>query len=194
MARRWSFYADPLAARRCRRRYRIQWKRRLRSAIPPSTVQPLRDSSSINYGRARVRSVLTGQRGRIAAEVPVLPEVAEQLRSAVGVVRQQGAAKAYRFMYGPGRIRYLGGAFFTKWLYFASAVNGADSRDAAPILDKQVVDWLNENAEQQLRPDRTASYQAYLDLLGVWGSDHHRTRVQVEQAIFELSRPRPSAE
>ena len=43
-----------------------------------------------------------------------------------------------------GRIKYLAGVFFTKWLCFASALAGADDPNAAPILDQQVHDWLKK--------------------------------------------------
>lgn len=91
-------------------------------------------------------------------------------------------------MYGDGRLKYLGGAFFTKWLYFVSAVDGVDAANAAPILDKRVTDWLRETAGIGIHPNRTKSYVRYLDLLEDWGGQFDRTRVQVEQAIFELTR------
>ena len=43
-------------------------------------------------------------------------------------------------MCNAGRIKHLASAFFTKWLYFSSAVSDSDDPNAAPILDKQVHD------------------------------------------------------
>ncbi|SEE87016.1 hypothetical protein [Jiangella alba] len=141
------------------------------------------------YGPSRVRWMLTGSKGAASYRAAVLrDEVTAKLRGAVDVVREDGAASAYAYMYGKGRVAYLGGAFFTKWLYFASAVDGVDAANAAPILDQRVVAWLTSAAGTHLRPDRTASYRTYLDLLDAWGGPFGRTRVQVEQAIFELTR------
>ena len=93
------------------------------------------------YGPTRVRWVLTGVRGRATLHAPVLATVSERLSAAVERVRTGGPIDAFRLMNNEGHIKYLGGAFFTKWLYFASAVNGADDPAAAPILDKHVRDW-----------------------------------------------------
>nr|WP_311212273.1 MULTISPECIES: hypothetical protein [unclassified Arthrobacter] len=90
-------------------------------------------------------------------------------------------------MSNEGRIKYLGAAFFTKWLYFASAVQASDDATAAPILDKQLADWLFAHASISLQLGRTSSYDQYVGLLTEWGSRHNRSAVQVEKAIFGLA-------
>lgn len=138
------------------------------------------------YGPTRVRWALTGMRGRAAISAPVLPTVSDRLAEAVDIVRSQGPVGGFRFMNNSGRIKYLGPAFFTKWLYFASAVADVNSPEAAPILDKQVTDWIHEHTGIFLKINKTSTYQSYLDLLEGWGRPYNRTPVQVEKAIFGL--------
>lgn len=90
-------------------------------------------------------------------------------------------------MNNAGRIKHLGSAFFTKWLYFGSALTSPDDPNAAPILDKQVQDWLKQHAGVTLDIRRTEAYQRYVDALTAWGEHHGRTPVQVEKAIFGLA-------
>lgn len=138
------------------------------------------------YGPTRVRWVLTGVKTG-AAEAPVRGDVEELLRTAAETVRAQGPVEGFRYMNNDGRIKYLAGAFFTKWLYFASATTGADDSNAAPILDKQVHDWLQREASISVNIHRTQDYQRYLETLKAWGNAYSRTPVQVEKAIFGLA-------
>lgn len=138
------------------------------------------------YGPTRVRWILSGVKSG-AHDAPVRGDVAVLLRTAADTVRVQGPVEGFRYMNNAGRIKYLAGAFFTKWLYFASALTNADDRCAAPILDKQVHDWLEREAFISLNIHRTPDYERYLDTLKDWGADYDRTPVQVEKAIFGLA-------
>ncbi|MBN7314147.1 8-oxoguanine DNA glycosylase OGG fold protein [Mycobacteroides abscessus] len=138
------------------------------------------------YGPTRVCWVLTGTRGGDAVDTPVLSTVGDRLAEAVDVVRNQGPVAGFRYMNNSGRIKYLGPAFFSKWLYFASAVTGVNGPEAAPILDKQVIDWVREHTGISLNINKTGSYENYLNLLKDWGGQYNHTPVQVEKAIFEL--------
>jgi hypothetical protein len=89
-------------------------------------------------------------------------------------------------MNNEGAIKHFGRSYFTKWLYFASALDGPDDAAAAPILDEKITGWLVKQAELSLDKS-TASYVQYLELLACWGAPHGRTRVQVEKAIFKLA-------
>ncbi|HEX7351641.1 hypothetical protein [Brachybacterium sp.] len=91
-------------------------------------------------------------------------------------------------------MKHLGGAFFTKWLAFASMTGAVDGSEVAPILDKRVITWLREHTtpSEGLSTSRTPSYERYLELLDAWGGPFARTRTQVELAIFELTRDRPA--
>ena len=138
------------------------------------------------YGPNRVRWILSGVKTG-AHDAPMRGDVADLLRTAADTVRVQGPGEGFRYMNNAGRIKYLASAFFTKWLYFASALTDADDPFAAPILDKQVHDWLEREARISLNIHRTPDYERYLDTLKGWGADYDRTPVQVEKAIFGLA-------
>ncbi|MUL78818.1 hypothetical protein [Mycolicibacterium sp. CBMA 226] len=138
------------------------------------------------YGPVRVRWVLTGVK-QGAHTASVRGDVPGLLSDAVEVVRAKGAVEGFRFMANAGRLKYLASAFFTKWLYFASALDSPDDARAAPILDKQVHDWLDDHAGVTLDISRTHEYRRYLDVLTRWGDRFARTPVQVEQVIFSLA-------
>lgn len=138
------------------------------------------------YGPTRVRWILTGLKAG-AYDAPVQDAVTILLRTAANTVRAQGPVEGFRYMNNAGRIKHLASAFFTKWLYFSSALRNADDPNAAPILDKQVHDWLEREALISLNIHRTEDYQRYLEILTGWGADFDRNPVQVEKAIFGLA-------
>jgi len=138
------------------------------------------------YGPIRVRWVLTGVKAG-ARDAPVRQDVADRLKAAADTVRICGPVEGFRYLNNEGHIKHLGGAFFTKWLYFVSAVRSADDPDAAPILDQQVKAWLGTHAATTIDIDRTSDYQSYLAILTNWGDQYGRTPVQVEKAIFGLA-------
>ncbi|MBO0595250.1 hypothetical protein I2485_14240 [Nesterenkonia sp. E16_7] len=139
------------------------------------------------YGPARVRWLLTGVRGRTSITAPIRPDVPEKLADGAKVARESGPVEGFRYMNNPGKILYLGGPFFTKWLYFTTAVEGIADPNAAPILDAQVAGWLRANHVESLRVDKTPSYENYLRLLKDWGHSSGRAPAQVEAAIFNLA-------
>jgi hypothetical protein len=96
--------------------------------------------------------------------------------------------EGFRYLnnYSRGRIKHLGPAFFTKWLYAATARGVHDYHKAAPVLDDRVLRWVNSHTNLTLRHWRTDDYAAYLDALTVWGASVKpaRAAVGVEEAIF----------
>lgn len=138
-------------------------------------------------GALRTRWVLTGVGEKSAIEENVLPSVSERLHAGVVAVRSKGPVEAFRLMNNEGHIKHLGSSYFTKWIYFSSALAGPDDPSAAPILDDTITDWLNEETEMKVDRTKTASYSAYLDLLECWGEKYGLSRVQVETAIFRLA-------
>ena len=138
------------------------------------------------YGATRVRWVLTGVKAG-AHNARVRGDVAGLLRAATEVVRAQGPVEGFRYMNNTGRIKYLASAFFTKWLYFASALTSPDDPNAAPILDDLVREWLEKHANVILDISRTPDYQRYVETVTAWGENFGRTPVQVEKAIFGLA-------
>lgn len=148
------------------------------------------------YGPFRARAILTGVRRKTNLSAPVDDAIRDQLLAGSERVQKDGALEAFRFMNNDGKIKYFGGAFFTKWLAFCSMTDSVDSEKVAPILDKRVRDWVAQHTSAMdrvsLSTTSSSSYQRYLELLDAWGAPHGRTRAQVELAIFDLTRDRPT--
>lgn len=148
------------------------------------------------YGPFRTRAILTANRTRGNWKLPINPRVDSRLLEGARVAREEGPVEAFRLMNNSGHIKYLGGAFFTKWISFASARLSVHAEEVAPILDKRVRDWIDQHtrdtARVNLSTTSTDDYARYLALLDAWrnGDNWSRTRVQVELAIFDLTRDR----
>lgn len=146
------------------------------------------------YGPYRARRILTA--GTNTAGGTAETEIRERLIKAGEIVQGGNPVEAFRFMNNDGKIKYLGPAFFTKWLAFSSMSGSIEGKNVAPILDKRVRDWIFQNTKGtdqiSLRTTSTAHYQRYLDLLDAWGGPYGRSRAQVELAIFDLTRDRPA--
>lgn len=145
-------------------------------------------------GPSRTRRVLTGVRTRDNFDAPVDETIRDRLLEGAAIVQQSGAEEGFRFLNNEGKIKHLGGAFFTKWLAYTSMVKSIDGPEVAPILDKRVRDWIAVHTINRvdLSTKSTPDYCRYLDLLDIWGGAYGRTRTQVELAIFELTRDRPA--
>ncbi|GLE55938.1 hypothetical protein BKG69_06480 [Mycobacteroides chelonae] len=137
-------------------------------------------------GPLRTRWALTGVNNREAVNAPVRPEVSVLLQHAADTVQREGPIAAFRYMNNEGHVKFLGPAFFTKWLYFASLVEDVNDPNAAPILDGQVCTWLSDHADISLNLYRTNDYERYAELLQSWGQGFGRDAAQVEQAIYAL--------
>lgn len=148
------------------------------------------------YGPFRARSILTGVRRRGNLNKPLDPKVRSRLNAGAVAARETGAQEAFRLMNNQHKVKYLGGAFFAKWLAFSSMVDSIDGTEVAPILDKRVRDWIEANTGEHepisLSTQSSRDYARYLDVLDSWGRPFDRTRAQVELAIFELTRDRPA--
>lgn len=140
-------------------------------------------------GPLRTRWVLTqtDDKSHDPIHLPVQASVAERLETGARTVRENGPLDAFRVMNSQARIKHLGPSYFTKWLYFCSAIEGPDDASAAPILDKRITGWLRAHAGISLDANKSASYGEYLGLLTDWGKQYGRTRVQVEKTIFKLA-------
>lgn len=141
------------------------------------------------YGGFRTRRVLTGADD--PAGEPLDDTVVVRLAKAVDVARDAGAVEGYRYLNNDalGRVKHLGPAFFTKWLYAATARGVHDHELAAPVLDDRVLKWVNANTELVLRPWYTDDYAAYVRALSEWGerAEPRRSAVAVEEAIFDAT-------
>ncbi|OYO22655.1 hypothetical protein CGZ93_07320 [Enemella dayhoffiae] len=117
--------------------------------------------------------------------------MSEHLAAGAKIARMAGAEAGYRYLNNEGYSKYLRAAFFTKWLYFTTAVQGLDDTAAAPIRDMQVRNWIATHADVRLELGSTALYGRYLVLLDAWGHPEDAawslSRSQVEREIFGLA-------
>ncbi|MDR7161379.1 hypothetical protein [Arthrobacter sp. BE255] len=145
--------------------------------------------TTAGMGALRTRWILTQTRakGTDAVSEVVDPSVVDLLEAGAKSGRADGALEAFRLMNNEGRVLHLRSSYFTKWLYFTSAVEGPDDPNAAPIFDDRIVGWLKDPGGIRLEKNRTESYGEYLDLLASWGEPYGRTRAQVETEIFRLA-------
>jgi hypothetical protein len=99
--------------------------------------------------------------------------VGERLASAITTLHRQGPVDAYdALLYGPGKIKQLGRAFFTKVLYFAAPSDAVT--DTRPlILDRFVVDCLKKIRGTAWRTAgwSTEQYETYLNLAHRWAAN-----------------------
>lgn len=141
------------------------------------------------YRTARVLSQDSQPKG-----APLDASVTERLRASVNIVREEGAIEGFRYLnnrklngQAGGKIKWLGPAFFTKWLYYASASEPDKTLTAAaPILDRRVRDWLADR-DIRIRNGNTKEYRKYIELLSSWGEAYDLAPSQVEQLIFSIS-------
>ncbi|QRY62585.1 hypothetical protein JVX90_19860 [Gordonia sp. PDNC005] len=138
------------------------------------------------FGPVRVRRSLTGLKSG-TRDAPIRVDVEGLLRISALKVRNDGPLEGFRYMNNEGKIKHLGSAFFTKWLYFASAGENPDAPNASPILDRQVRDWIRNETGLSLGNRRTEDYAMYIETLTVWGIAYDRSPVQVEKEIFALA-------
>jgi len=102
-------------------------------------------------------------------------------------VRVWGSIGGYRYFNHLGRIKYLGSALFTKWLYFAYKQEDREDTHDVPILDDTVRNWMATHADIKAELDDLGDYTRFELLLDDWGKQHRRTSAQVEEAIFNLA-------
>jgi hypothetical protein len=103
-------------------------------------LQPLPDTSQ-----------LTANRNRGNWKLPIDPMVESRLLEGARVAREEGPVEALRLMNNSGHIKFLGGAFFAKWISFASATSGVHSEEVAAILDERVRDWIDPHTRDTTR-------------------------------------------
>lgn len=148
------------------------------------------------FGPFRARKILTGVNTRANIDAVVDDTIRDRLIKGAEAVRRSGPAEGFRVMNNEGKVKHLGGSFFTKWLAFTSMGGAIDGAEVAPILDKRVRDWIAKHTsgpgQIDLSTNSTRDYIRYLELLDSWGKPYERTRTQVELAIFDLTRDRPS--
>jgi hypothetical protein len=119
---------------------------RVLSAFVPAMVWGWGTTSG--QGALRTRWILTeiDDRSQAPALLSVVPSVSDRLEAGVQSARDDGPHEAFRLMKNDGAIKHLGRSYFTKWLYFASALEGPDDAAAAPILDDKITGWFGQRS------------------------------------------------
>lgn len=164
-----------------------QLARTPRGVGPAFTVAMMWGHGFSGYGPYRTARILTGAISPLGC--PLSGDVLARLSDSADIARRDGPVEGYRFLNTqPGRIGGLGPAFFTKWLYFATARGQIGSPTAAPILDALVVTWFREHADSPLRAGYTDDYARYVETLTAWGAPNGLAPAQVEERIFRLIR------
>jgi hypothetical protein len=126
---------------------------------------------SVGYGPWRTRRVLN------------TPHSSDRLFRALTALHRAGPIAAYRQLGTASRLRGLGPAFGTKYLFFCQAVGGPQR---ALILDRLVCDWLAARTDVALNPVpwSTPTYRRYLDMVHLWATQLDVAPEFVEQSIF----------
>jgi hypothetical protein len=126
----------------------------------------------VGYGPWRTARIL-----RDTSQAPYrLAKVARKLADG-------GALAAYDLFAGDCRLRWLGPAFGTKYLYFCPQ----RASQQALILDRLVASWLASNVNISFNPGpwSSSTYRRYLDLLGSWAAGLGAASDEVERCIFQ---------
>jgi Putative 8-oxoguanine DNA glycosylase OGG-like protein len=111
------------------------------------------------------------------------PKVQDRLARVAQHLAERGAVDAYRLLAGDCRLRWLGPAFGTKYLYFCPQ----RPESQALILDRLVARWLTNQANISVNagPWSPTTYRRYLDLLGGWAATLSVAADDLERCIFQ---------
>jgi hypothetical protein len=126
------------------------------------------------YGAFRTQRVLSANEG-----------APQTLADVAKVARDAGGPTAFEWLAASGhRLRWLGVAFGTKYLYFCAA-NGVGQ--PALVLDRLVRWWLWEHCRWWLSMDwNVAQYRDYVNTLCAWSTQLDVAPGDVEMLMFRL--------
>ena len=123
------------------------------------------------YGVYRTNRILT-----------VNPEAPKRLHRVAEILKTDGPVEGYRAMANSdqSRLKWLGPAFGTKYLYFCSPED-----NPALVLDALMAAWLNKHCGTKLRPWQwsTTKYKEYLANMTKWAGTAC-TPAELETIIF----------
>ncbi|TAK71310.1 MAG: hypothetical protein EPO13_00290 [Actinomycetota bacterium] len=129
-----------------------------------------------------------------------IDSVREDVRGAGTTLRRaaalagDGPGAAFRLLAGPDRIKYLGAAFFTKYLYFAGC---GRSEHPCLILDANVALALHDRGWSSLKASGgwgADTYERYVELARRWSTEATLAAgrtvapAEIELALFKLGR------
>lgn len=124
----------------------------------------------VGYGPYRTSRVLTAN-----------PQAPEVLRHVAEVAVTKGGVAAFEALRAD-RLKWLGVAFATKYLFFC-AENG--QAGAAPVLDRLVRGWVRDHTGWAPRLDwHLGDYTAYVDAVTAWAGELEITPADVEWLMF----------
>jgi len=136
---------------------------------------------NVGYGQDRTTKVLGNT-----------PRPADRLLAVARTLAEEGALAAYRRLGDDCRLRGLGPAFGTKYLFFCQPTGQTPT---ALILDATVSEWFALHAGGSLKSNAWSLpvYADYLDQMHRWAGELDCRAEDVELAIFRaMARTRKS--
>lgn len=129
----------------------------------------------VGYGGYRTKRVLTENDG-----------AGETLATVAGIARDQGGPAAFEWLARrQNRLRYLGVAFATKYLFFC-AENGHGQ--PALVLDRLVRDWMAKTLDWPLNLEwDVEDYRKYVDRMSAWAVGLDIEPGDLEMLVFQLA-------
>jgi hypothetical protein len=130
---------------------------------------------TVGYGGFRTKRVLTENEAS-----------GERLAQVAWIAANEGGPIAFEWLAQPQhRLRWLGVAFATKFLFFCAA-NGTGP--PAPVLDRLVRNWIWRSTGWSLSLEwNVADYRAYVSAVSAWGAELGVTPGDVEMLMFQLA-------
>lgn len=147
------------------------------------------------YVAAAVWGTGTNARGVTRRCAPFAgPGIGQQLLSTARILLDSGPDQAYAELHGDRRVRYLGPAFGTKFLYFCGFDRAPGSRQPL-ILDSYVASALNQlcGLGLPLADFAPEAYRFYLDLAHRWADEWGTRPDVIERVLFAIGRSDPLA-
>ncbi|MEV8371903.1 hypothetical protein AB0P21_04150 [Kribbella sp. NPDC056861] len=128
----------------------------------------------IGYGAYRTMGVLAGTERADA-----------RLLETLQVARSSGGMAGFEYM-ARNRLKGLGVAFGTKYLYFCMAGTDAETLPPAPILDSVVCDWLavHDGWRPQIGYWKPRDYNRYCERVRDWAIELEQPQGTVEYLMF----------
>jgi hypothetical protein len=126
----------------------------------------------VGYGPWRTRRILSDS---------LDPD--ERLRATAATLQEAGALGAYRQLATTHRLRWLGPAFGTKFLFFCPRPRVGYT---ALILDRLVTTWLSTHCSIDLNPVlwNQSTYERYLFIIHEWAQSIRVRAEEIEQCMF----------
>ncbi len=109
------------------------------------------------------------------------PHASSTLLEVARKTKQDGGPAAFEYL-SRNRLRDLGVAFATKYLFFCSA---GSATTPALVLDRLVRDWLADNAGWRINLNwRVSAYEEYVQTASAWASELGLQPAEVEYLMF----------